>query len=707
VDARRLRIGPLGDAVAASLVPEALRGRALLADAGGNPFLLRELSRAGDSAGGRSLPELIRDRVHALPVLERVLLEVLSVAARPLPLELAGEAAGIATDVLSVFDGLRLAQLVRSSVQTSEVECYHDRVREAVFEGLAGDELRRHHAALAKAIARAPDPDSEQLSEHYERAGEAQLAAEHAARAADRVTRTFAFDHAARLIERALRLGSFDEEHRRALQIALGDALGRAGRGAEAAALYLEASQGAAEAIVQRLTRKAAEQYLNSGRHAVGIELLSAQRPLGLGLPDTPAAAISALAREHSRLRRRGLALSPHDENPQRHTELFLAMRSVFALSGRDDLLTGVLNLQVLRRALDAGNAHLSALALWLDIGARTQGFGSLTELPELLDRAAELIAPLGNPALEGAQELCLGLYEGWGRPDADLQKARVHFDRFVTAAYADPRATSAYMRAFGEYRRAHLTYWLGQFAGASLELPAIADEARQRNDLFILPGVVTTGACVSLAMGAEPQAERELLRTTQVWRALGNAYSWQDWMLHFASNGLHHYRGEARAAWEQCLEHDERFATSFLARSRVYRMLARVERGVSAAALAANTKGSREREALLAEADRVTAPAGIARHLRSWLLIPRAAAACARGQPDRASDLLRELSQGPRPPWFAPIHAHAARRCLGALIGGDEGRGLIAEADAFFRAGGASDPERFVRMVMPGCGME
>ena len=43
------------------------------------------------------------------------------------------------------------------------------------------------------------------------------------------------------------------------------------------------------------------------------------------------------------------------------------------------------------------------------------------------------------------------------------------------------------------------------------------------------------------------------------------------------------------------------------------------------------------------------------------------------------------------------------ARRRLGELLGGDEGASLIAEADAFLRAGGALDPARLVATLMPG----
>jgi hypothetical protein len=65
---------------------------------------------------------------------------------------------------------------------------------------------------------------------------------------------------------------------------------------------------------------------------------------------------------------------------------------------------------------------------------------------------------------------------------------------------------------------------------------------------------------------------------------------------------------------------------------------------------------------------------------------------------------LLREFDAGPRPAAFGPIYAHAVRRRLGVLLGGDEGAGLVADADAFLRAGGAVNPQLVVAILIPGC---
>jgi hypothetical protein len=48
-------------------------------------------------------------------------------------------------------------------------------------------------------------------------------------------------------------------------------------------------------------------------------------------------------------------------------------------------------------------------------------------------------------------------------------------------------------------------------------------------------------------------------------------------------------------------------------------------------------------------------------------------------------------------------LHANAVRRCLGSLIGGSEGRELIAVSDAWMKAQTVRNPARMVSMLAPG----
>jgi hypothetical protein len=48
----------------------------------------------------------------------------------------------------------------------------------------------------------------------------------------------------------------------------------------------------------------------------------------------------------------------------------------------------------------------------------------------------------------------------------------------------------------------------------------------------------------------------------------------------------------------------------------------------------------------------------------------------------------------------LAPVARHVTRRRLGELLGGDEGRRLLDEADRTLRTGGVVDPERFTAAI-------
>jgi hypothetical protein len=48
-------------------------------------------------------------------------------------------------------------------------------------------------------------------------------------------------------------------------------------------------------------------------------------------------------------------------------------------------------------------------------------------------------------------------------------------------------------------------------------------------------------------------------------------------------------------------------------------------------------------------------------------------------------------------------VHAACARRIKGALVGGESGQRLVAEADAAMAAQGIARPDRWAAMIAPG----
>src|SRR5690606_38908809 len=126
------------------------------------------------------------------------------------------------------------------------LEPYHDRVRESVANRIPEPQLRDLHARLAMALEMSGEQGNPQLLlRHFRLAQLPERAARYAEEAALRSLAAHAFDQAARLWRIALDIKPRDVEDRRRILLRLGEALVAAGRGAEAAEVYLEAAEGA------------------------------------------------------------------------------------------------------------------------------------------------------------------------------------------------------------------------------------------------------------------------------------------------------------------------------------------------------------------------------------------------------------------------------------------------------------------------------
>src|SRR5262249_39765379 len=135
---------------------------------------------------------------------------------------------------------------------------------------------------------------------------------EYAERAADRATATLALDAAAALYQEALETAA--PERRQVVRRKLADALANAGRGPEAAAVYIAASEGAPRAEALELRRLAAEQLLRAGQIDAGLDVLAGVLDsIGARIPETPGRALRSLVLRRVELRLRGLDFEQRD----------------------------------------------------------------------------------------------------------------------------------------------------------------------------------------------------------------------------------------------------------------------------------------------------------------------------------------------------------------------------------------------------------
>jgi hypothetical protein len=278
----------------------------------GNPFFVTEMARYVASmpdardlgAGAFGIGHVIKRRVALLsePVLR--LLELVAVAGQPLRADLCARASRVEDFYLEARTTLTREHLLRTHVSRvgEELDVYHDQIREAITGYLSPEATTVYHRLIAHVLEESGSTDHERLSIHCENAGERDKAVNYTLLAARHASESLAFDRAARLFRRVLDLASANVPN--GLHEELGEALSNAGRGGEAAAAFLRASQDADPIQRLHLQRRACEQYLRSGQVDEGVALIRGLlRDVGVRYPESRPVLLCSLLWHRIRLR--------------------------------------------------------------------------------------------------------------------------------------------------------------------------------------------------------------------------------------------------------------------------------------------------------------------------------------------------------------------------------------------------------------------
>lgn len=319
VAATRLAVDLMGERPTPARVALAQR---IAKEAAGIPALVRalveEIDRPGAdvhasmAGGGSLLRRLVRARLSRVsPESHEVLGRIVVTGGLPMnQLQHAGAWRG---DVRAHVSQLRSQGLVRSEGDgdTMLVVPFTEPIQKAALEALGQPLIQRSHVAVARLLQAERGEDDERIARHLHAGGLPAEAVEHATAAALAAGKALAFDHAAELYKFALTCspGKWTLQKRCAI------ALVEAGRGAEAAPLFLAAAGGAPANQAARLRRDAAEQYLGHGYLERGLEIL---KPLlqtaGIGVPERQREVNAALVSNTDRVVRRGFQFSERSE---------------------------------------------------------------------------------------------------------------------------------------------------------------------------------------------------------------------------------------------------------------------------------------------------------------------------------------------------------------------------------------------------------
>ena len=706
-----LALEPMTDDEARALVAFAFDGdaasgsdglRQIAREAGGNPFLLRQLAgyRPADPTRRHrvTFAEMLEERVRALPREGRRFLETLAICGRPMPPELVCDASGVTRERRSLVTMLRASHFIRSSGSSERVEPYHDRIREALAAQMAPDAVRQIHGHMVQALVARDSEDCEALFEHYRGAGDAEHASTQADLAAAKACAALAFDRAAVFYGQALALRPGSPAAARWKE-GMAEALANAGRPAEAAQSYLRAAAGAAHPHGVELQRRAAEQFLIAGSIDRGVDLIRAVLAgIGMRAPGSRRAALAWLLWRRARLRWRGLRFVPKPiEAIESDTLLRLdtCWSAATGLAFVDLIAASDFNVRHLHMALDAGDAYRIARSMAIESASRGgsprgRAFGA-----RLARESKALALSIGNPHATALSILADGFIAvtlgRWKSVAAHGEQAlTILRDQCVGVTWEINIAQNLMLWGL---------LYQGELGELSRRVPALLANARSSGNWYVATELCTRSGSVWLAADEPDEGERVTLEAIGRWSHRG--FHRQHYSAILTRIQIALYRGDAGGAWRLLDDLDSILRQTYLRRVQIMRIEALFLRGRSALAMAsAGGRAGRFRSVARAAARR------IARERMPWsdpmALLLRAGIAFLEGQTPVA---LRHLHDAADRFERADMRllAAVARRRIGALQHDSTARELRRQADEWMAGQEIKNPAAMTRMWAPG----
>jgi len=709
----RIRLGPLRACDTRTLVrrlaadPLEPQVAAISDECQGSPFLATQLARylrtnPGLRSGSPGLATFVQDRAAQMPSPTRAVLELACIAARPIDRRILLTAAGIGERGRPLVTRLEREGLLRLTPRAgaAAVEAYHDRIRELIVHGLAADARRERHRQLAVTLEQEPAPDPEGLFRHYLGAGERSRAAGWAVRAAERAAAALAFHDAASLYGQALDLETWDESRTAHLQEQRADALVNAGRGGEAAPLYVAAARGRPPLEGLDLRRRAAEQFLVTGRIDAGIaELRALLHRLRLPYPASTGRTLLGLVSHLAQLSVRGLRFRRQDACQVQPAMLLRVDACNAAAKGLvqvDPLRGTYYSLMALLLALRAGEVWRIGRDLCLGSSGLIVAGGPFAPWGHrMLAEARRIAEETGDRHLLGITAITTGVVTILeGRWD-DVRRlcdegGQILTDHCRGVTWERDIGRMAAIRAQEERGAVHdLLHRVSEFQREAAELGDTYAEitARQYRAFW------------RLADDDPADARAQSRAALAMWTH--SAYHLQ----HFYGLRLEAYcdlyEGRPEAAWTRLQEAWPMVCRSNLLRHPVVRVDADILQGRVALAMAASGGGTRAALRRATQAARALARSARP-DARAHAHLLDAGAAALLGERVRARQVL-ETAAAAFDNAGVTLGAVYARHRLGELRGDADGRRLRTAADHSLRERTINNPDRWLTVHAPG----
>jgi eukaryotic-like serine/threonine-protein kinase len=681
----------------------------------GHPLFIQELVRSAleqgeGHEGSFDLVQSIATRLMRLEPFARRILEIVSLAGVPLPEAVLAHAARC--DAATLDANIRVlmgASFIRTALTPGErsFETYHDRVREGATSVLAPEETKERHRRIAEALEELKKGDAETRAVHWAGAGESKLAAVYASDAAAAAMEALAFHNAARLYRLSLDLRQPNDPDRHRLGVARGDALAKAGLGAESAAAYLEAAKDAPGEEAVALRRLAADQLFRVGHVDQGLEVLDLVLPqVGIELPSSP-----QQARRAHWITRAQIALAmllkkkrdPEAVPPGMLVKVDTCWSLQLGLAMmHNPAYATYFESKHLLLAIQSGDGFRTLRALMAEVVySACAGRRHLKRLEKMSSLARKFAEKSGHPyaiaLLELTSAMAMGLSGRWREAQAGLKKATEFFRERASGSASWEIMTSALWNTIcGNYA--------GDFAALRESIPALVREAERTANKYVLAFQKTYGSIVHVAADDPNRARKEIAEAMSAWTST-DFHIQQYWeLIAFGQTDL--YAGETRAAFVRISERWPALDRSLLLWATEQMKIEAYDLRTRIFLAEALRREARERSAILGS---VAKDARVLEKTRApWALaiakLVRAELVAARSSREAALPLLQSAIPALEAAEL-PLYTAAARFCEGEILGGDAGQEKKSAAAAILGAHGIQNPKRYIALLTPGFG--
>jgi serine/threonine protein kinase/tetratricopeptide (TPR) repeat protein len=677
----------------------------------GSPYFVRELAEHVqtetaiiDTRGfvqKVTLESVLLDRIVALPEDSKRLLETLAVSGKPMRPAEAYIAAQIAERDPLKLSQLRARHFIRiTGPGESNVELYHDRIRETILKSLSPDRLKNYHFSLASTLETAGDADPETLAVHFEAAEIIEKASQYLTAAAEQANQALAFSRAADLYRRTIDVGFAQGEQLRSLKMKLGDALVNAGRVVEAADAYQRAAMESRDDISQEMRRLAAFHFSSSGHVEKGrAEFRKVLQSAKIRMPKTSVEVIVWTLFYRGFLRFRGLRFKRRNEyDVPRHKlrRVDAAWAVGTGMSFTDSSLGWLFTTRALLLALKAGEPSRLARSLaWEAAASGSLSVKGQQRGEQLLLLCQSIIDELASAQSKGMLALAKGLLAEHGGHWKDAYQSLNNAEDILSHCTGVPWERSV-LRAF----QLRCLFYLGEYEQLRLRTRELLKWARDTGDLYLttLIGVVMSPYLL-LALDRPDEALQSIDTGLAGWTPQGFhlvhacAIETRGWIELYAGHPSAGLRKLVQD-WVKLRKHQ--FLRPVTLRVTIIHVRARLAIAAAAENLESDLIRAAENDARRLEQENL-------QWLQPLAHTVRAGVANIQGDKSRAIALLRQAENN-----FSRFHMHgfvdASRYTLGKLMVEQQGAEMTKAAEASMRRQKIENPERWANMMIPGC---